>query len=261
MSDAVELAWQEGRAAWPGLELALDRFVGYVGDRELRFAADLYLAAACLAGSPGAVATFEREILGAARKAIESIDAAPAFVDEALQRVRENLLVGADARLSKYAGRGALRAWVGVAGARQALMMRRSQRRAREISTDDEWIDAFATISTNNPELDLLKQQYAAAFSAALRDAIGGLEPRLRAALRMSFIDDVSIDEIAAVYGVHRATAARWIQRACDDVFATTRRLLAERLSLSTSEFARMTALVRSQLDVSLSGLLPGGER
>jgi RNA polymerase sigma-70 factor (ECF subfamily) len=79
----------------------------------------------------------------------------------------------------------------------------------------------------------------------------------LRAVLRMSFVDEVSIDEIAAVYAVHRATAARWIQRACDNVFAATRELLAERLALSSTELDRMTALVQSQLEVSLSQLLP----
>ncbi len=258
MDDAIEQAWRDGQAAWPGLELSRERFAAHVGDRELRFAADLYLAAACLTGSPAAVAAFEREVLGAAKKAIEAIDSSSAFVDEALQRLRETLLVGAEPRLAHYAGRGALRAWVGVAGARQALMIRRSQKRAREVSTsEDEWVDALATISTNNPELDLLKHQYATAFSVALRDAVRSLESRLRAVLRMSFVDEVSIDEIAAVYAVHRATAARWIQRACDGVFAATRELLAQRLALTPSELDRMTALVQSQLEVSLSQLLP----
>jgi RNA polymerase sigma-70 factor (ECF subfamily) len=256
--DSIDAAWQAGQAAWPKVALALDRFAAHVGDRSLRFAADLYLAAACLEGNPAAIAAFERDMLASARKAIEAIDSSPAFVDEALQRLRESLLVGGQPRLSSYAGRGALRAWVGIAGARHALMLRRSQKRAREVSPpDDDWIEALATISTNNPELELLKQQYAAAFAVALRDAVNALEPRLRAVLRMSFVDDVSIDEIAAVYSVHRATAARWIQRACDSVFAGTRDLLAQRLALSASELDRMTALVRSQLDVSLSQLLP----
>src|SRR5262249_564583 len=140
-----------------------------------------------------------------------------------------HLFVGEDAgpRLGLYAGRGPLRAWVGVAAARTALMLRRSQQRTREVSADeDDWAGALATISTNNPELELLKRQYAAAFGVALRDAVGGLEPRQRTVLRMSFVDGLSIDEIGAVYAVHRATAARWIQRACDTLFEKTRALL-----------------------------------
>jgi RNA polymerase sigma-70 factor (ECF subfamily) len=189
---------------------------------------------------------------------VQAIDAQPAFVDEALQRLRTSLLVGDNAqpRLAMYAGRGPLRAWVGVVAARTALMMRRAQPRDILVD-DDDWTETLTTISTSNPELELLKRQYAAAFARAFRDAVAGLEPRQRAALRMSYVDGLSIDEIGEIYGVHRATTARWISRACDVLFDTTRALLAERLELSQTELDRMTSLVRSQLDVTVSQLIP----
>lgn len=256
----LERAWRAGQAAWPGVVLDRTRLGTRLEGLELTFAADLYLAEACLAGDQTAVQLFERDVLVHARGAIAAIDSQGAFVDEAMQRLRETLLVGSDGepRLAHYAGRGPLRAWVGIAAARHALMLRRSQKRAREVPVDDDdWTGALAVISTNNPELELVKRQYAAAFQAALRDAIKLVEPRLRAVLRMSFVDALSIDQIGAVYAVHRATAARWIQRGCESVFAETRRLLAERLALSPTELDRMTALVQSQLEVSLSQLLP----
>ena len=40
-------------------------------------------------------------------------------------------------------------------------------------------------------------------------------------------------------------------------LFETTRALLAERLELSQTELDRMTSLVRSQCDVTVSQLLP----
>ena len=262
MDDAVlSEAWEAGRAAWPDVALGRDRFAAFAGkleDRALRFADDRYLAAACLGGERTALSAFDRELLSVARGAVCSIDASDAFVDEACQRLRANLLAGDRPRIADYAGRGPLRAWVGVAAVRTALMMRRSQQRAREVLADDgDWADTLITISTGNPELELLKRQYAEAFGQALRDAVGGLEPRLRGVLRMSFVDGLSIDEIGAVYGVHRATAARWIQRACDTVLERTRDQLADRLSLSKGELDRVAALVQSQLDVSLSQLLP----
>lgn len=260
--DSIREAWQAGCAAWPGVALALEPFTEFAASAApgavARFPADLYLAAACVAGSKEAIAAFERDVLSGARRAIRAIDTSEDFVSEAFQRLRANLLVadGTPPRIAGYAGRGPLRAWVGIAAVRTALGMRRSQDRSKEVSSDDDWSDALATISTNNPELELLKQQYAAAFSTALRAAIQSLEPRMRAVLRMSFVDAASIDEIAAVYSVHRATSARWIQRACDTVFSETRRELVQRLSLSTTELDRVTAMVKSQLDVSLSQLL-----
>ena len=256
--DTILAAWEAGRARWPDVALDLARFAAHVRALDhAHYLEDLYLAAACLGGDRVALACFDREILDAARKAVGAIDARREFVDEAVQRLRDTLMVGDAPRLAQYAGRGPLRAWVGIAATRIALMMKRSQKRAKEVSIDDdEWTNALATISTNNPELELLKGQYADAFRTALRDAVRALEPRFRGVLRMSFVDALSSDEIGNVYAVLRATAARWVQRACDEVFAQTRTLLAERLALTGTELDRMTALVQSQLDVSLSQLL-----
>jgi RNA polymerase sigma-70 factor, ECF subfamily len=257
----IDTAWNAGREAWPALGLPRERFADYVTQHDrlrTRYPADVYLAAACLDGNPAALAAFDREVLATARSAVRSIDANDAFVDEACQRLRASLLVGDGARprIADYAGRGPLRAWVGVAAVRTALMMRRSQQRSREVSEDD-WSGTLALISTGNPELELLKRQYADAFGKALREAVAGLEPRLRTVLRMSFVEALSIDEIGAVYAVHRATAARWIRSACDTVFDGTRGKLADQLRLSPTEVDRVTAMVQSQLDVSLSQLLP----
>ncbi|MDX2089294.1 MAG: sigma factor-like helix-turn-helix DNA-binding protein [Kofleriaceae bacterium] len=264
MSDVIDAMFDAGRAAWPEIELAREHLALHVVSHEIdavqRYPADLYLAAACLSNNPSALAVFERDMLAPARAAIGSIDSSAAFVDEACQRLRASLLVGHDGRprIADYAARGPLRAWVGVAAVRIALMMRRAQVRSKEVvGEDDDWTEALTAISTGDPELELLKRQYAAAFTEALRAAVAQLEPRLRTALRMSFVDNLSIDQIGAVYNVHRATCARWIQRACQSILEQTRARLAERLKLSPSELDRVTALVQSQIDVSLSQLLP----
>jgi len=222
--------------------------------------ADLELARACADGDVAALRRFDDEVLRPAVMAVRTIDASPAFVDEVRQRLRTKLLVGDGTvagapHIKQYAGRGALRAWVGVAAVRTALMMKRATQRKREVS-DDDWAGALSLATTGNPELDLLKREHAAAFGAALRDAALALEPRLRAVLAMHFAEDLTIDEIGAAYAVHRATAARWIQRARELLFDGTRARLVERLRLSPTEVDRITALVQSQVDVSLSQLL-----
>jgi RNA polymerase sigma-70 factor (ECF subfamily) len=258
----IDAALRMGEAAWPGVEVAHEQFALHVGkleDAAEKFGGDLYLVVACLARDVKAIEYLDRELVGAARGAIGSIDSSREFVDECLQKLRTNLLVGDDGtpRLSHYSGRGPLRAWLGVAAARTALMLRRTRQRKREVAEPEDWSRALVEISTNDPELELLKRQYSAAFGTAFRDAVELLEPRLKTVLRMSFVEGLSIDDIGATYVVHRATAARWIQKACDDLFETTRRLLSERLALTPTELDRMTSLVRSQLDVSVSQLLP----
>jgi RNA polymerase sigma-70 factor (ECF subfamily) len=262
VNDGIVGALDAARVAWPDVTVDRARFAAHVrklpADALERFGADLVLAFACTEGDAAALACFEREMLGPARAAIRSLDGSAAFVDEACQRLRTSLLVGEDGppKIATYAGHGPLRAWVAMAAARVGLMMIRATKRKREVS-DDDWPEAIAMIAIGNPELDLLKRQYAVAFSQALREAATKLEPRQRSALRMHFHDALTLDEIGAVYAVHRATAARWIAQAREVLFDETRRLLAARLQLSEVELDRITALVGSQLDVSLSQLLP----
>jgi RNA polymerase sigma-70 factor, ECF subfamily len=259
-------AWNAGRMRWPQVELQLASFERWIeklpGEAIEKYAEDLFLASACGHGDAAALRVFEEQLLAPAQAAIRAIDASDAFVDEATQRLRTHLLVGDPAgqpKIASYAGRGPLRAWVSVSAARVALMMMRGVRRAKEVAEPD-WTSLMSAAPTGNPELDLLKREHAVAFSAALSEAAHELEPRLRSVLRMHFIDDLSIDQIGAIYAVHRATAARWIQRARDVLFRATRERLAARLQVSTAELDRITALVQSQLDVSLSQLLPLGQ-
>lgn len=255
----LRAVYEQAATAWSDVTLAWDDFAARAaaldGAGLTSHGADLYLAWACLAGDAAALRRFDAEVLRPACEAVRGIDATASFRDEVRQRVRAHLLVGDGApRLRDYQGRGALRSWVGVAAVRTALMLRRSQARQREVP-DDEWTGALGLVATGNPELDLLKQQHAVAFAQALRDAAAALEPRLRAVLAMHFTDDLSIDQIGAVYAVHRATAARWVQRAREQLTAGTHALLIERLGLTPSEVERVGALVQSQVDVSLSQL------
>jgi RNA polymerase sigma-70 factor, ECF subfamily len=260
VTDAIERAYAAGTTAWPEVALDREQFARHVAAVESaaleQSGADLYLAAACATGHAPALAAFDRVCGPAARHAIQAIDRDDAFVDEAIQKLRTLLFVGEQPRIRQYMGRGPLAGWVSVAAARAALMLRRSRLRLREDSVDD-WTRAMSSIGTNDPELELLKRHYANAFGTALRDSVASLEPRATRVLRLSFVEHLSIDEIGNIYAVHRATAARWIQRACEDVFERLRGLLAERLELSHTELERMNALVRSQLEVSLSQLLP----
>lgn len=256
-------AWRAGREAWPEILISAEQFEAFARSCDpralIRFPTDLYLAAACEQGDPSALEVFEREVLARVRRSISAIDGRSDFVDEVFQQLRTKLFVGDGSRrqIADYAGRGPLRAWIRRSAARIALMLQRSQRRRRETPIDD-WADLLATMTPCNPELDLLEEQYASAFSSALRVAAERLEPRLFAVLRMSFVDDLSIDEIGAVYAVNRATAARWIQRACTTLYRETRTIVAERFVLTSTEFDRMTQLTQGRLSFSLSQLLPG---
>jgi RNA polymerase sigma-70 factor (ECF subfamily) len=90
------------------------------------------------------------------------------------------------------------------------------------------------------------------AFATALAD----LPRRERTILRQYHVDGLSIDELARLHGIHRATSARWIAAARADLVQRVRGHLRAALSLDDRELDSVIGLVRSRLDLSLSRLL-----
>jgi len=269
---AVERLWHEGRAAWPGVEVGAAAFVAHVArhtsgtsDPEVAaadlYGPDLYLACACAAGDPMGLRVFEDQILPLAGSALRRLDPSPAFADEVRQLLRQKLFVTDGASLPKiadYAGRGPLTTWVRVSAVRTALNLRGSGRREQPMTASQ--VAALAP-PVDDPALKYLKAQFADEFEAALARACAALTDRDRTILRLRFVDDLNIDQIGGLYGVHRATVARWIARIRDELFAATRTDLVGRLKLSDSDFESLLGLARSQLDLSLSAVLHTSSR
>ncbi|HEV8549598.1 MAG TPA: sigma factor-like helix-turn-helix DNA-binding protein, partial [Polyangiaceae bacterium] len=104
-------------------------------------------------------------------------------------------------------------------------------------------------------EIVLLRTRYAETFQSALRDAVAGLRAHERNALRMHVCGGCSIDQIGRAYGVHRATAARWLERAREAISEGVRGALTLRnVKLTDSEFQSLGHALASELELRLSG-------
>ncbi len=266
LAPALDALCATARAAHPDLGLAPEILAEAVADkapadgdlaglfRSLRVA-DFYLARACAAGDPAALAAFEPILAAEVGAAARSVRAPAEVADEVGQRLRVSLLVGDADRgptIANYAGRGDLRGFLRISAARECLRVAR--RSAREVGMGEDDLGALA--EEVDPELERLKVTYRQEFAACFTAALAVLEPRERTLLRHQVFDRLSIDQIGALYHVHRATAARWLERARSRLAERTEELLAERLALDTVEVASVVRLVRSQLDVSLGRLL-----
>ena len=108
----------------------------------------------------------------------------------------------------------------------------------------------------DGPDLLEMRARYKPEVDAAIRAALVGLPAAERALLRYSVVDGWSIDRIAALYGLHRSTAARRVSAARDQLAAAIRAEVAARLAISIDEVDSIVRLVQSKLEVSLERLL-----
>ena len=113
--------------------------------------------------------------------------------------------------------------------------------------------------ATPDPELAFLKSHYRDEVHRALKDALAGLDADERNVLRLHFLDGLSTERIAVVYGVHRATVARWVSRGREALLRGTHQLLTERLRIGRGEVESLIGIVQSQLGLSLSSIFRAG--
>jgi RNA polymerase sigma-70 factor (ECF subfamily) len=139
-----------------------------------------------------------------------------------------------------------------VTATREAI---RIKKRAQKF-TDPELESLESRATDDDPELSYMKALYREAFRTAFRAAVLTLDPREKKALHQHTVLGLTIDEIGAAHGVHRATAARWVQGARESLFAAVRRELAENLQVNQKELASVLRLVQSHLEVTMKRLL-----
>jgi RNA polymerase sigma-70 factor (ECF subfamily) len=262
---AIARAIARGSAAWPRLVLDEGTFVAHLASRvapdeiDASHTADLWLACACAAGLPGAVDAFEAAHLADIHAVhAQSRPPRPAL-DELVQAVRVKLFVGAARKIAEYAGAGPLKNWVRVVAARSLVDLARSPS-ARETPRGNEGFLAVPAPG-DDPELAYLKRTYRHEMRQAFEQAARELSPEERNVLREAYAQGLTIDEIAAAHGIHRATAARRIDAAREALLRGTRQLLMARLKLSRRELESVVRLVESQLHVTIERVLGTGSQ
>lgn len=168
--------------------------------------------------------------------ALRRTGATDALITELLSELPADLVgprAQGEPRILGYSGKGPLGAWLRVVAVRSLVERRRRERTST--SLEDEVSESV--IGANDPELELLKHTYKTELERALRTAFGALEPNARLLLVQHHKDGLSVDQLAALYGVHRATAARRVAAARDAFSREVRTVLSRNLAVGGETF------------------------
>jgi len=247
----AEAALAASRATWPAIAVAADVFFAHLAARvpdgvplAQICVADLYLACAIEHGDPAALGVFETTYLPQLDAAIAHLDGGSALASDVRSAVCDRVLAhGGKAKIAEYRGRGDLRGWLRVVAVREALQLIRARRREAPMPDLALQLEAGAAAMTADEQ-----RVYRDAFAAALTT----LTPRERNLLRQHYLHGATIDELGALYNVHRATPARWIAQIRETLLRRTRRHVGEVLRLTGTELDSAMGKLASHLDYSL---------
>lgn len=262
LAGRLEALYTEGREAWPEVALEGTRFVSFVAqrlssDRDANEAlaavraGDLYLVCACADGDTNALDLFDKRYISDLGVALARMRPRAEQVDEIKQQVRQRLFVSANAdtgKIVEYSGRGDLRRWVRAIAIRTFLNHIRRYKREVQGDPDQPILDEVS----DDPEIEYMKRRYSHEFRTAFLQALRELGDRQQNLLRYHHVDGLNIDEIGAIYRVHRVTAYRWLEKARQVLVERTQSLLVQELKVEKREFESIIRMIRSQLHLSL---------
>ncbi len=217
---------------------------------------DLYLAYCCSTGDRAAIAAFDARHGGDIAAALRRVRTDRDLRDDARQILYDRLFVGTSghgAKIANYGARGPLRLWLRVTVVRIGLELVDSH--GREVQADDDELLALPA-AADDPEIGYLKQLYRKEFEEAFVAAVATLDRGQRTLLMQYHVDGLTIDQLGALYRVHRVTAARRVARAREALVKATRRQVERRLELSQQGFERMMQTIWSNLDISVYRIL-----
>jgi RNA polymerase sigma-70 factor, ECF subfamily len=254
LGDAAHASLEGVTLDRPALARALAGLERPLEEIDEEAATELALALACDAGDSRAIAALEARYGPAVEEALGAMKLAPDVRAEVWQEVRRKLLVrdGGPIKLVGYAGRGTLQGLLKVTATRVALTLLRDG--ARERPADDP--TELEGIAGADVELDFVKVGARRAFREAFASAIESLDPHARNLLRLHFLRKVTLEALATMYGVHRATIVRQLAAARAQVERETGKALRARLDLGKDEVEGVIDLVRSHFDASVERLL-----
>lgn len=267
LAEVLEDLVARAQAEEPMIELAPAAFVRYVGERcrgadaplehlrSLR-AGDLWLAFGCATSHKRALLRFQdrfRQDIEVAASRSGNADVSP---EDFRQHILSKLFTAAgDAlpRIAEYGGRGSLRGWLRIAIVRQVIdFVRRTQRRELGHQVDEAELLGLRA-ATADPELAYARTTFETELREALKEGFASLTARDRNLLRHFLFHGLSIDDVAKIYDVHRATAHRWRLRAQETLLEATRASLRARLGTDTIGLKNaMSSLATSHLHITI---------
>ncbi len=166
-------------------------------------------------------------------------------------------LIGDRGKLGGYDGRGSLASWLRVAIARAAIdRFRRVRREVSWEETSERGCEPTATRGSLQEAAESMDARWGPVLARILAEQIEHLPARDRLLLGLYYVNEVPLKAIGSRFGVHEATASRWLDRIRDNLRVAVEKELRRRHGLRPRETETLWRWVAEEGTFSLKEIL-----
>jgi RNA polymerase sigma-70 factor (ECF subfamily) len=282
MIEAIRLAFERCQRRYPTIFMEFEEFknrveeilsresavTGYPAADRLRqellpdklHLEDLFLAHACSRGDRIAWEYFVDAYLPVLRRCAAQACKCMSRSEDLAQELVTKLLDDRH-RFAGYNGRGSLAGWLRVAVSHAAIDHFRRDR--KQVSLEDLQDLGQAAASARHGlsaagESERVDARWGSVLLSVLVEDLRRLPPRERLLLNLYYVQDVPLKAIGRQFGVHEATASRWLERLRQGLRKRIEREMKRRHGLRAGELESLWRWVSEETDFSLQEAVSG---
>jgi RNA polymerase sigma-70 factor, ECF subfamily len=159
---------------------------------------------------------------------------------------------GRASKFSSYAGIGSLRGWLRAVLYQMAVDHYRRRRDSVPIE------DVEHIVHERRGESGPLADRYVIAARQAVSKALAELDSEQKLVLAYYYFDEMTLKQIGQLYGVHEATASRWVSKAQSNVRKAVERILKREYGFNAAQIEACLASAARGEGVDVRNLVGG---
>jgi RNA polymerase sigma-70 factor len=262
---SIQDAYARCRRRYPTVDLSLEDWLARSEASGVEFEhlchEDLFLATACARGNRIAWEYFADDYLPLIRRMAAQACRRFEESEDLAQEIVTSLIAG-QGKMAAYSGRGSLSGWLRVAISHAAIDRFRRQKREVPLQESDELEGVVATDApASGRNSEPLDAHWGPILADILEEQIHSLPARDRLILALYYLQGISLKVIGRQFGVHEATASRWLESLRGGIRKRVERELHARHRLTSSEISGLWRWAAEQEGLSLEASLGIGSK
>ncbi|MBI4853238.1 MAG: sigma-70 family RNA polymerase sigma factor [Acidobacteria bacterium] len=223
---------------------------------------ELCFAIACAQGDESAWDEFMRDYRGFLQSVAHQLTRNETLADELVEIAWSELYGLREvegkrvSKFSAYSGKGSLKGWLRAVLFQLSVDRHRRQNRYVQPEEENDLERLAAPVAHSSEKKTELSDRYQIATHKALTYAITSLDSRMKVVINYYYYDNLTLKQIGQVFGVHEATASRWVQKIQQDIRQIVEKFLKQEYGFNNIQIKECLEYAAQGEGVDIKSLL-----